>query len=458
MSAEKTVHYVLGHEPHELARLERQAAIFEAPTRALLQRCGIRPGHRVLDLGCGAGDVTLLVSDFVGPAGEVIGVDRAAEAVTTARGRAASDGRRNVTFVQATIDDLAIEPVDAVVGRFVLMHQPAPVDVLRHAARLVRPGGIVAMMESHLDALVLEWHSSPPSAAYTNLLDVMLRTIRVAGGRTDMGLRLRGTFLEAGLPDPAIDVHGTLAGRDAPRLCRYMADSLRSMAAMAERLGVETLPAARIDEMERGMLDDAERPGAVMNGPLVVSAWCRLAGEGVDPDGTTFVPQGSDPGGTKAVPRHGLVIRHAATNTDIAAARELIVAYQTALGIDLSFQDFAHEVATLPGGYAPPDGVLLLAVVDGRAVGCVGVRRFDAERCEMKRLYVAPAARGTGAGRTLAEQAMAHARALGYTRMLLDTLPSMHQAQALYERLGFRDVPAYRVNPVAGTRYLEARL
>jgi len=276
MSAGKHVHYVLGHEPQELARLERQAAIFEAPTRALLRRCGIRPGHRVLDLGCGAGDVTLVVSDFVGPAGEVIGVDRAPEAVTTARGRAAGAGRTNVTFVQSTIGDLALAPVDAVIGRFVLMHQPAPVDVLRQAARLVRPGGIVAMMESHLDALVLEWHSSPPSAAYTNLLDVMLRTIRAAGGRTDMGLRLRGTFLEAGLPYPAIDVHGTLAGRDAPRLCRYMADSLRSMAAMAERLGVEALPAPRIDEMERGMLEDAERPGAVMNGPLVVSAWCTL--------------------------------------------------------------------------------------------------------------------------------------------------------------------------------------
>lgn len=276
MSTEKGVHYVLGHEPLELARLERQAAIFEAPTRALLERCGIRPGHRVLDLGCGAGDVTLLVSDVVGPDGAVIGVDRAPEAIATARGRAASDGRRNVTFVQSAIDDLALAPVDAVVGRFVLMHQASPVDVLRHAARLVRPGGIVAMMESHLDALVQQWHSSPPSAAYTNLLDVMLRTIRAAGGRTDMGLRLRGTFLDAGLPDPAIDVHGTLAGRDAPRLCRYMADSVRSMAAMAERLGVEMLPAARIDEMERGMLEDAGRPGAVMNGPLVVSAWCTL--------------------------------------------------------------------------------------------------------------------------------------------------------------------------------------
>jgi SAM-dependent methyltransferase len=277
MSDAKSVHYVLGHAPQELARLERQAAIFERPTMALLERCGIAPGQRVLDLGCGAGDVTLLVSDFVGPTGHVIGVDRASEAVASARGRAAAMGRRNVTFVESTIDALDLPAVDAVVGRFVLMHQAAPADVLARAARFVRPGGVVAMMESHLDALVLEWHSWPASAAYTNLLDVMLRTIKAAGGRTDMGLRLRGAFLEAGLPDPAIDVHGTLAGSDAARLCHYMADSLRSMAGMAARLGVATLSAAQLDALEQGLLDDAARPGAVMNGPVVVTAWCRTA-------------------------------------------------------------------------------------------------------------------------------------------------------------------------------------
>ena len=180
-----------------------------------------------------------------------------------------------MTFVESTIDALDLPAVDAVVGRFVLMHQAAPADVLARAARFVRPGGVVAMMESHLDALVLEWHSWPASAAYTNLLDVMLRTIKAAGGRTDMGLRLRGAFLEAGLPDPAIDVHGTLAGSDAAALCHYMADSLRSMAGMAARLGVATLSAAQLDALEQALLDDAARPGAVMNGPVVVTAWCR---------------------------------------------------------------------------------------------------------------------------------------------------------------------------------------
>ncbi len=271
----KAVAYVLGHTPQELARLERQAAIFERPTRALLERCGIGPGQRVLDLGCGAGDVTLLAASVVGPGGQVIGVDRAPEAVAIARARAAALGLRQVTVMESTIDALDIPAVDAVIGRFVLMHQAAPAQVLARAARLVRPGGVVAMMESHLDALVREWHSWPASTAYAAVLDLMLRTIAAAGGRTDMGLRLRGTFLAAGLPDPELDVHATLTGRDAPRMCRYMADSLRSMADMAGRLGVDTLAAARIDALEQAMLDDAAQPGAVMNGPVVVTAWCR---------------------------------------------------------------------------------------------------------------------------------------------------------------------------------------
>ena len=272
----KAVAYVLGHAPPELARLERQAAIFERATRSLLEACGIGPGQRVLDLGCGAGDVTLLVAGLVGPTGHVVGVDRAAAAVAGARARAAALGRRNVSFLESTIDALDLPDVDAVVGRFVLMHQAAPAEVLARAARFVRPGGVVAMMESHLEALSGGWHSYPASAAYATVLDLMLRTIAAAGGRTDMGLRLRGTFLEAGLPEPVLDVHATLSGREAPGMCRYMADSLRSMADMAEQLGVTTLPRAELDALEQRLLDDAARPGAVMNGPMVVTAWCRL--------------------------------------------------------------------------------------------------------------------------------------------------------------------------------------
>jgi SAM-dependent methyltransferase len=267
--------YVLGHDPAELARLERQAALFAGATRALFLAAGIGPGQRVLDLGCGAGDVSLLAADLVGPSGQVVGVDRAPEAVATARRRAAAAGLTHVSFVESELDALTLAPVDAVVGRFVLMHQPDPARLLARAASLVRPGGVVAIMESHLRALGPGWHSWPASAAYARLLEIMLPIIEAAGGRADMGLQLRHTFLAAGLPEPALDVRATPAGADAPAMCRYMADSLRSMRATAESLGVPCPAPAGIDALEQAMLAEASVPGAIINGPVVVTAWAR---------------------------------------------------------------------------------------------------------------------------------------------------------------------------------------
>ncbi|HEX5714680.1 MAG TPA: GNAT family N-acetyltransferase [Thermoanaerobaculia bacterium] len=139
---------------------------------------------------------------------------------------------------------------------------------------------------------------------------------------------------------------------------------------------------------------------------------------------------------------------------DIEAARELFREYQEALGIDLGFQGFAAELAGLPGEYAPPRGRLLLAREDGVVVGCVAMRPLSGDTSEMKRLYVRPRSRASGVGRQLAERVIAEARAIGYRRMYLDTLPTMTGAQRLYESLGFEDIPGYRHNPIAGTRFL----
>lgn len=151
-------------------------------------------------------------------------------------------------------------------------------------------------------------------------------------------------------------------------------------------------------------------------------------------------------------------ITQATKPRDIARARALFEAYAASLGIDLSFQDFAHELAALPGAYRPPSGRLLLASAGPHAVGVVAIRPLERDICEMKRLYVTAEGRGTGLGRRLVEQAMVEARAMGYTAVRLDTLPTMNAAIGLYRALGFREIAPYRDNPIVGTLYLEAAL
>ena len=141
-----------------------------------------------------------------------------------------------------------------------------------------------------------------------------------------------------------------------------------------------------------------------------------------------------------------------------AAARALVEEYAASLQLDLDFQNFAAEIESLPREYGPPDGCFVLAAQDGRFVGCGGVRRHDASAGEMKRLYVVPGAREGGIARLIVEQLIAHARQRGYGLLLLDTLPTMDGAQALYRSLGFTPTEPYRYNPVAGATFWKLRL
>jgi putative acetyltransferase len=153
-----------------------------------------------------------------------------------------------------------------------------------------------------------------------------------------------------------------------------------------------------------------------------------------------------------------LSIIQAGDSEESRCVRTLFEEYAASLNFDLCFQNFDEELANLPGDYSPPEGCILLALQDGQPAGCVALHRLDDGICEMKRLYVRPPFRALGIGKVLAEAIIAEARRKGYKKMWLDTVPSMHEAQALYESLGFRDIESYRYNPICGTRFMELRL
>lgn len=149
-------------------------------------------------------------------------------------------------------------------------------------------------------------------------------------------------------------------------------------------------------------------------------------------------------------------------DSHLEATRDIFREYAAGLGVDLCFQSFAEELAQLPGDYASPRGALLLAMIDGEVAGCCALRPLDnvdyPNAAEMKRLYVRRAFRGFGLGRQLAEAIMDAARQAGYDCILLDTLDDMEAARALYDELGFQDIPPYYHNPIPGAHYLKAEL
>ena len=149
----------------------------------------------------------------------------------------------------------------------------------------------------------------------------------------------------------------------------------------------------------------------------------------------------------------------AETPAQIAQARELFLEYAQSLGFSLCFQNFDKELAGLPGGYAPPEGRLLLAEYEGQLAGCVALHTLEPGICEMKRLYLRPQFRGKGLGRALADHIIAEARQIGYQRIRLDTVePAMKDAVAMYRRIGFREIAPYCANPIAGALYMELSL
>lgn len=150
--------------------------------------------------------------------------------------------------------------------------------------------------------------------------------------------------------------------------------------------------------------------------------------------------------------------KEASTIEDYQLAAELFKEYALQLDVDLAFQDFNKELQNIEQIYSRPSGVLILAYLNDELVGCAGIRKFENTVCELKRMYLRKQVRGKGMGKAFLQKSIALGCELNYTHMRLDTLPTMNQAIGLYEQEGFYEIPAYRFNPIEGTKYFEIKL
>jgi SAM-dependent methyltransferase len=265
--------YVLGHEAAELERLRRQADFYSNLTEQALRQAGIVPGMRVLDVGCGAGDVTLLIADRVGPSGEVIGVDRALEAIAAASQQAASAGLDNVHFLQDDITTVTLDaPVDAVAGRLILMHAADPVAALRNLAGQVASGGVVVFQEFDIEQAGVY----PDFPLATRMLGYVKEAFTRAGIDVRPGLRLHGQFVAAGLPAPEMVSLGRIEAAPAPASCAMLTGVLRTLLPLIEQTGVASADEIELDTLEHRLQTEAIAHQAVVVTPPLITAWTRV--------------------------------------------------------------------------------------------------------------------------------------------------------------------------------------
>jgi len=263
--------YVLGHSEQELERLERQGELFGGETREVLRRAGLKPGMRVLNVGCGAGDDSLIAADLVGPSGAVLGIDRAGAALSFARARAEKSRVGWLQFQEADI--FSFEPeqkFDAVIGRFILMHVADPVGAVKRMTTFLKPGGALAFVELDID----QAGAVPELALLTQCIEWITETYRRVGVDPNMGSGLYATFRAAGL-DPHLT--GTCRVESGPGSIAYAftAQTLASLVPTMEKLGVATAAEIGIDT-----LTDRLRAAAVAGDhcifmPRLIGAWAN---------------------------------------------------------------------------------------------------------------------------------------------------------------------------------------
>jgi ubiquinone/menaquinone biosynthesis C-methylase UbiE len=266
--------YALGHSPAEIQRLRNQGAILRPITERLLRNAGIGAGMRVLDLGCGAGDVSMLAAELVGPSGSVVGIDRNQEVLAVAKDRVQAAGLPQINFVLASVEEFsACEPFDLVIGRYFLIHQAEPVALLRDAALLVRPGGVLAFHEVRLGEESESFPRVPLWDLVANLVRIACQTSMPNCYAAD---RLVEHFSQAGLPHPQLFCEMlTGGGADSP-LYGLRAEILQSLQPQLDRLRIRLSETFTMEGLERRLREAVVEARSQIFGFAQVCGWAQL--------------------------------------------------------------------------------------------------------------------------------------------------------------------------------------
>jgi 2-polyprenyl-3-methyl-5-hydroxy-6-metoxy-1,4-benzoquinol methylase len=270
--ADRQPFYALGHSEQELQRLSRQGQALGPFTRQLFEQAGISRGMRVLDVGCGSGDVAFLAADLVGLTGEVMGVDRERRAVDWANARAHSQETRNVNFVEGDPAEMEFDQeFDAIVGRLVLMYYPDPVDTIRKLMRHVRSEGLIVFQE--MDQA--NARSLPVAPLFERCVTWIKQTLTATGAQTQLGLELYPAFVAAGLPGPSMRMDALIGGGSHCPAYEIVADVVQSLLPVMEKLKIASAADVGISTLAQRMRDEVVALKGVVVSAGFIGAWSR---------------------------------------------------------------------------------------------------------------------------------------------------------------------------------------
>lgn len=267
--------YTMGHSKGEEERLIHQSQLYDAVTRRFLIEAGVGGGMRVLDIGCGPGDVSLTAAELVGPDGSVVGVDVNPAIIDTARERARAAGFSNVDFRVGDARTLDVgNDFDVLTGRLVLMYLGDPAEALKQLCTRLRPGGIVAFQETDFSY----YRKRPDTPVGNDLIEWAISVFERSGAHVEMGFNLYGAFVDAGLPEPAMDLAAPVGGPENWTGYRFVEEAFRSLVPLIEEFGIATAEEVDLDTLADRLRNEVVTTKRAFMLPPHVTAWAVVPG------------------------------------------------------------------------------------------------------------------------------------------------------------------------------------